>query len=140
MRHSKPVRLGIPIHRDKPAPTVLPFGRRCFQLRLCGVVRKPHLPGDESGQLFLEFTISCWIIVVKPVAIWKVRPLPCVFCRREFQFPIIALTTWMPLPSSIYHTSSISSACPWVSGVCTASKVERLERLLRIVDEGMSWV
>ena len=29
----------------------------------------------------------------------------------------------MPLPSSIYHTSSISSACPWVSGVCIASIV-----------------
>ena len=33
-----------------------------------------------------------------------------------------------------------SSAYPWVSGVCTASKVERLERFLRIVDEGMPGV
>ena len=40
----------------------------------------------------------------------------------------------------VYRTLSISSACPWVSGFCTASKVERLEGLLRIVDEGMPWI
>ena len=51
MGHSKPVRL-------KTAPTVLPFGRHCFQQCRCGVVRKPHLPGGESVYLFLEFTIN----------------------------------------------------------------------------------
>ena len=73
MRHSKPVRL-------ETAPTVLPFGRHCFQLCLCGAVRNRTYrvgvntarletaatgpdksgskPGGESVYLFLEFTIA----------------------------------------------------------------------------------
>ena len=33
--------------RLETAPTGLPFGRHCFQLCLCGAVRKPYLPGSH---------------------------------------------------------------------------------------------
>ena len=45
---SAPVRL-------QTAPTVLPFGRRCFQL--CRFTPPRHLPGSERVYLFFKFTI-----------------------------------------------------------------------------------
>ena len=37
-----------------------------------------------------KVNLSCDSPVVKPVAIRRVRPLPTIFCRREFQFPTLA--------------------------------------------------
>ena len=74
MRHSKPVRL-------ETAPTVLPFGRHCFQQCRCGAVGNRTYRVGESVYLFLDFTIiapnlcaNCIISVVN-------FPKSTVWCR-----------------------------------------------------------
>ena len=56
---------------------------------------------DRLGNLWLRERgygiASCVLEVVEPVAIRRVRPLPSVFCRREFYFPTIALVSGVPI-------------------------------------------
>ena len=64
MRYSKPVRLETAptgpagnAGRLETAPTVLPFGRHCFQLCLCGAVKnRTYRVGVNAGRLETEPT------------------------------------------------------------------------------------